>query len=136
MPHPTRQPPATMTLNHLSFPAPDLEATTRFFEQQLGCTVHRMGAFNFLKHQGFDIVIEDGRHHDLGTVDWPHNFHIGFELPTRQAVVELFERFTAQGVRFTQALHHAVRGTRFFCEAPGGLVIEVNTREDAQIPIT
>lgn len=124
-----------MTLNHLSFPSTDLEATTRFFEQQLGCTVRRMGGFNFLKHQGFDIVIEDGRQHALQAVDWPHNFHIGFELPSRAAVVALFDRFTAQGVHFTQTLHHAMRGTRFFCQAPGGLVIEVNTREDAQIPL-
>ena len=135
MPQSRHQAPATQTLNHLSFPAPDLEATTAFFEQQLGCVVRRMGAFNFLKHQGFDIVIEDGRLHGVSAVDWPHNFHIGFELPSRLAVVELFERFTAQGVRFTQTLHHAMRGTRFFCEAPGGLVIEVNTREDAQIPL-
>ncbi len=125
----------TMTLNHLSFPSPDLQATTLFFEQQLGCTVRRMGPFNILKHQGFDIVIEDARPHGIDRVDWPHNFHIGFELPTRQAVADLYERLLAQGVSFTQALHHALRGSRFFCQAPGGLVIEVNTREDAQIPL-
>ncbi len=125
----------TMPLNHLSFPAPDLEATTQFFEQQLGCSVRRMGPFNLLKHQGFDIVIEDGRQHGLDLVDWPRNFHIGFELPSTQAVVEMYERLVAQGVSFTQTLHHAMRGTRFFCQAPGGLVIEVNTREDAQVPL-
>lgn len=135
MPQAAYQAVKTLTLNHLSFPSPDLEATSQFFEQQLGCTVRRMGPFNILKHQGFDIVIEDGRQHDISRVDWPHNFHIGFELPSRQAVVELYERFVSQGVSFTQTLHHALRGTRFFCQAPGGLVIEVNTREDAQIPL-
>ena len=125
----------TMTLNHLSFPAPDLEATTQFFEQQLGCSARRLGPFNILKHQGFDIVIEDGRRHGIDLVDWPHNFHIGFELPSTQAVAEMYERLVAQGVSFTQPLHHAMRGTRFFCQAPGGLVIEVNTREDAQVPL-
>ncbi|HLO96381.1 MAG TPA: hypothetical protein VK195_18890 [Burkholderiaceae bacterium] len=62
-------------------------------------------------------------------------YHIGFELPTRQAVVERFERCTARGVRFALALGHAMRGTRFFRGVPGGLVIEVNTREDGQVAL-
>ena len=69
----------TMKLNHLSFPSTDVEATSAFFEKHLGCTASVFGTSRLLKRPGFDIVIEDAS--DIA-VDWPRNFHLGFELPT------------------------------------------------------
>lgn len=118
-----------MKLNHLSFPSNDLAATTRFFEQRLGCTTSSPHpGYNILKRPGFDIVLEQAQGFE---VDWPHNFHIGFELPTAEDVRTLYARFKADGIEMQVELVKSPRGTRFFCVAPGGLLVEINTREDA-----
>ncbi|MBF6907353.1 VOC family protein, partial [Acinetobacter baumannii] len=80
-----------------------------------------------LKRHDFDIVVENAG----AGVAWPHNFHIGFEVPTSGDVADLHARFQADGVRcLTGVLRHA-RVSRFFCEIPGGVQVEINTREDA-----
>jgi catechol 2,3-dioxygenase-like lactoylglutathione lyase family enzyme len=121
----------TMRFNHISFPSLDVAATAAFFAQHLGCTTSSIGTSSIVKRHDFDIVIEDatGRR-----VDWPENFHIGFELPAVQDVARLFEEFTAAGVRMTTGLIKPARGSRFFCEIPGGVLVEINTREDAAQP--
>lgn len=117
-----------MKLNHMSFPSSDVDATATFFEQHLGCTVAARGAIWILKRPGFDIVIDDAGDHP---VEWPHNFHIGFELASPDEVRALYEQMSAAGVvTKTEVLKH-VRGSRFFCEAPGGVLVEINTRADA-----
>jgi catechol 2,3-dioxygenase-like lactoylglutathione lyase family enzyme len=117
-----------MKLNHLSFPSNDLAASTRFFEQRLGCTSTAHPGHNILKRPGFDIVLEQAQGFQ---VDWPHNFHIGFELATAEDVGTLYRRFKADGIEIQVELVRSPRGTRFFCVAPGGLLVEINTREDA-----
>jgi catechol 2,3-dioxygenase-like lactoylglutathione lyase family enzyme len=118
----------TMKFNHLSFPSSDVAATASFFVQQLGCTQEHAGpAFAMLKRGGFDIVIE-GKDH---TVVWPHTFHLGFELDTVEDVRQLHQRFAQQGVVLRTDVFQHERGSRFFCEAPGGLQFEINTRADA-----
>ncbi len=121
-----------MKLNHLSVPSTDVPATAGFFEAHLGCTVtaRTAGAF-ILKRPGFDIVIEHAGDH---AITWPHNFHIGFELPSVAAVHDLYTRFKADGVEISQDFFKHPRGSRFFARAPGGLLIEVNTRADADEP--
>lgn len=121
----------TMKLNHLSFPSRDVAATSAFFARHLGCTVTPFDTSAVVKRHDFDIVIEDaaGR-----PVDWPENFHIGFELPTAADVARLHDEFTAAGVRMTTGVIKPVRGSRFFCEIPGGVLVEINTREDAAAP--
>jgi len=69
------------------------------------------------------------------TVEWPHNFHIGFELPTAADVHALHGRFKTDGVELRTAVVRARRGTRFFCVAPGGLLVEVNIRADADAAV-
>jgi len=122
---------STMKLNHLSFPSRDPAATGDFFEHHLGCAVTAFGNNRFVKRPGFDIVIEDAADR---AVDWPENFHFGFELSSADDVRALYDRFQADGVKMeTEVLEH-VRGSRFFCRAPGGLLIEINTRADAAEP--
>ncbi len=118
-----------MTLNHLSFPSTDPAATAGFFERQLGCTVTPMGTSRLVKRPGFDIVIEDaaGR-----PVAWPHNFHVGLECETLADVEAAHAAFAAAGVAMKTGVFRHARGSRFFCEAPGGLLFEINTRSDAE----
>jgi len=117
-----------MKLNHASFPSSDVSATATFFQQHLGCTVAGRGASWILKRPGFDIVIEDAGDH---LVEWPHNFHIGFELATLEEVRALHERMAVAGVAMKTAVFKHERGSRFFCEVPGGVLVEINTRSDA-----
>ena len=120
----------TMKLNHLSFPSTDVAATAAFFVQHLGCTgaTHGPGSC-ILKRPGFDIVIDDARGKDL---TWPRDFHIGFELPSVEAVRTLHDRFRNDGVEIETAFFKHARGSRFFCRAPGGVLVEINTRADAE----
>lgn len=121
-----------MKLNHLSFPSLDVAATATFFEQYLGCTVSfRSPQAWILKRPGFDIVIESSA---KDKVEWPHNFHLGFELPTVEAVRTLWEDFKADGVEIKTDFFKHERGSRFFCRVPGGVLVEINTREDADAP--
>lgn len=118
----------TMRFNHISFPSRDADATAVFFERHLGCSVSPMGSSRIVKRHDFDIVIEDA---SGSAVDWPENFHIGFELPAAADVARLFAEFTEAGVQMQTGLIKAVRGSRFFCAIPGGVLVEINTREDA-----
>ncbi len=120
-----------MLLNHLSFPSNDVAASVAFFERQLGCRSEPFGTSAILKRDGFDIVIEDAGAREIV---WPHNFHLGFELPSLDALRALYHRFLEQGVRMKSEVISHARGSRFFCEAPGGLLFEINTRADAQEP--
>jgi len=119
---------ANAKLNHLSFPSTDIAATVDFFTRQLGCTAVRHGNAAIVKRPGFDIVITDASE---DPVEWHRDFHIGFELPTVEAVAALHDRFQAEGVDLRTKVFKHVRGSRFFCAAPGGLVCEINTRSDA-----
>jgi catechol 2,3-dioxygenase-like lactoylglutathione lyase family enzyme len=117
-----------MKFNHLSFPSSDVPATANFFVQHLGCSLEFISpAAAMLKRAGFDIVIEAKDH----TVVWPHNFHLGFELPDVEEVRQLHQRLKEQGVGMKTDVFQHERGSRFFCEAPGGLLFEMNTRADA-----
>jgi catechol 2,3-dioxygenase-like lactoylglutathione lyase family enzyme len=118
-----------MKLNHLSFPSSDVPATTDFFVKYLGFTLSaQVAGACVLKYPGFDVVIDKA---DSYTPDWPKNFHIGFELPSVEAVQELYARFKDEGVDMESGVFNNDRGSRFFCRAPGGIMFEINTRVDA-----
>ena len=118
----------TMKFNHISFPSRDVNATASFFVRHLGCSVSSFGTSKILKRHDFDIVVEDAADR---AVQWPHNFHIGFELPSVADVDAMYEDFKAAGVVFDTDVVRHVRGSRFFCQIPGGVMVEINTREDA-----
>jgi catechol 2,3-dioxygenase-like lactoylglutathione lyase family enzyme len=118
-----------MKLNHLSFPSADTAATAQFFERYLGFTVSGVWQKSYiLKRPGFDVVID---HASDDVPAWPRAFHAGFELPSLDAVEELYQRFKADGVEMETAIFNNGRGSRFFCRAPGGVMFELNTRADA-----
>jgi catechol 2,3-dioxygenase-like lactoylglutathione lyase family enzyme len=119
----------SMKLNHLSFPSADTPATARFFERYLGFTIAGSRDKSYiLKRPGFDVVID---HAGDEVPSWPRAFHAGFELPSLDAVLELYERFKTGGVEMETEIFNNGRGSRFFCRAPGGVMFEINTRSDA-----
>jgi catechol 2,3-dioxygenase-like lactoylglutathione lyase family enzyme len=117
-----------MQFNHISFPSRDVAATAAFFEQYLGCSATRFGTSQILKRHDFDIVIEDASDRP---VDWPGNFHIGFEVPTAADVDSLYRQFREDGAELATGIIRHARGSRFFAAIPGGVQVEINTREDA-----
>jgi catechol 2,3-dioxygenase-like lactoylglutathione lyase family enzyme len=117
-----------MQFNHISFPSRDVAATAAFFEQYLGCSATRFGTSQILKRHDFDIVIEDASDRP---VDWPGNFHIGFEVPTAADVDSLYRQFREGGAELATGVIRHARGSRFFAAIPGGVHVEINTREDA-----
>jgi catechol 2,3-dioxygenase-like lactoylglutathione lyase family enzyme len=117
-----------MKLNHLSFPSRDPARTAAFFETYLGFTATAMTGAWILKRPGFDVVIEAV---DTDAPQWPSSFHVGLELPSRADVEALHARMASEGVPMETAVIHHVRGSRFFCRAPGGVMFELNTRADA-----
>ncbi|MHB1056321.1 MAG: VOC family protein [Rhodanobacter sp.] len=117
-----------MKLNHLSFPSSDPASTAAFFETYLGFTASPTPGHWILKRPGFDVVIEDV---EADTPHWPGSFHVGFELPSRADVESLYARMLADGVPMETDVIDHVRGSRFFCRAPGGVMFELNTRADA-----
>ena len=120
---------AKMKLNHLSFPSSDVSATAEFFVEYLGFVLSaEVGGACVLKYPGFDVVIDRAEGY---TPDWPQNFHIGFELPSVEAVQEMHDRFKTEGVHMETGVFNNERGSRFFCRAPGGVMFEMNTRIDA-----
>lgn len=118
-----------MKLNHMSFPSSDTAATAGFFERHLGFTVAGTWEQSYiLKRPGYDVVID---HVNGDAPQWPSAFHLGFELPSLDAVRDLYERFAAEGVQMETEIFNNGRGSRFFCRAPGGVMFEMNTRVDA-----
>lgn len=117
-------------LNHLSFPTANVAETAAFFEKYLGCEIVAAGQHCLLKRNGFDIVLEQVE--DKEAPVWPHNFHFGLEVDTLENVQTLYEEFLEGGVQMETAVFNNTRGSRFFCRAPGGVLIEINTREDMQ----
>lgn len=116
-------------LNHLSFPTSNVAETAAFFEKYLGCEVVAAGQHRLLKRNDFDIVLEQVE----GTVPvWPENFHFGLELESLDEVNTLYGEFLADGVPMETEVFNNTRGSRFFCRAPGGFLVEINTRADMQ----
>jgi len=113
-------------LNHLSFPTTDPMATAVFFQKYFGCEIVAAGDAILLKHDGMDIVLD----HTSSEVQWPGNFHFGFEVATLDQVHELYRVFKADGVTMETEVFNNSRGSRFFCRTPEGILIEINTRED------
>ncbi|WP_082491215.1 VOC family protein [Duganella sp. Leaf126] len=119
----------TMKFNHISFPSSDVDATAAFFVNYLGCTVSAFGPSRIVKRHDFDIVIDGST--GCNAVSWPQNFHIGFEVPSVNDVTALFAQVQAGGGECATGVLRHVRGSRFFCVIPGGVQVEINTREDA-----
>lgn len=121
-------------LNHLSFPSSDAVASSQFFVKFLGCQLVLQGQHTLLKRHDFDIVIEQIEATDEpagpAVPQWPATFHFGLEFATLAELQQAYHYFQDQGVMMETGLFNNSRGSRFFCRAPGGILIELNTRED------
>ncbi|MFT3999674.1 MAG: VOC family protein [Rhizobium sp.] len=124
-----------MRLNHLDLHVPDVAATRDFFVAAFGLTeVETRGANGLAILQddaGLELVISRPIETFGGadTVAVGRNtYHVGFILPSREAVDAQYERVKAAGGEIRQPPSAIRGGWLFYCLAPGRILVEVGWR--------
>ena len=107
--------------------APEMDA---FFERFFA--FHRVlergpGAFTILNNdEDFVLTLMKAKKHD--PVGYPETFHVGFYLDDPTAVRDKHDELAAAGLAPGEIQgERNMRGTHFYCTAPGNVVIEVAT---------
>lgn len=118
-----------MRLNHLDLPVPDVAKARDFFTTWLGFTHERtLGRDGLcILRDGGDLVLVLSRLQADGPQAFPETFHIGFHLPSEQAVSDLYGALAAAG----HADEPPAQGRgafAFYFAAPGGILVEVAYR--------
>lgn len=124
-------------LNHLDLHVPDVAATRDVLVSAFGLIEIETRGVNGLAilrdHAGLELVIsrpiEKFGGADSASVG-RNTYHIGFILPSREAVDEQFERAKSAGCEIWQPPSAVRGGWLFYCFAPGRILIEVGWRSD------
>ena len=122
-----------MQLNHLDLSVPDVAAAATFFEVAFGFTLQQTkgndGMAILHGEGGFVLVLT--RVKDAGEPMYPKTFHIGFLLPSEQAVMSAHARMLDAGIELAQP-PRVMRGSlMFYCHVPGGILVEVSHRAES-----
>ncbi len=119
-----------MQLNHLDLSVPDVASAVSFFEASFGfILVQAKGNDGMAILQGSDgFVLVLTRAQPADQPLYPKTFHIGFQVPSEQAVMDAYQRIEGAGVNLPHP-PRTMRGTlMFYCQAPGGILVEVSHR--------
>jgi catechol 2,3-dioxygenase-like lactoylglutathione lyase family enzyme len=110
-----------MDLNHLHLHVRDVAKAAGFYERWFGFREHvRHGDILFLRNeQGFDLALAPGEPASL-----PSWFHFGFRLGSRETVLDLHRRMTAERVRLGELFDEPDLAS-FRCSDPDDHAIEV-----------
>lgn len=124
-----------MRLNHLDLHVPDVAATRDVLVSVFGLTEVETRGKNSLAilrdDAGLELVISRPveRFGGADTIAVGRNtYHIGFMLPSREAVDVLYERAKSAGCEIRQPPAAMRGGWSFYCFAPGRILIEVGWR--------
>ncbi|MDL2398682.1 VOC family protein [Rhizobium mayense] len=126
-----------MRLNHLDLHVPDVAATRDFFVSVFDFTEIETGRANgraiLRDDAGLELVVS--RPADaFGGADSAsvgrNTYHIGFVLPSREAVDAQFERVNLAGCEICKPPSAVRGGWLFYCFAPGQVLIEVSWRPE------
>ncbi|MBA2672315.1 VOC family protein [Ramlibacter sp.] len=113
-----------MHLNHLHLSSTDVVASSAFLCEHFGfslSTGHATKAFAALEDsEGFSVVLMALKPGE----SYPEMFHVGFLLQEEQAVHAQHEKLLQGGID-VGPLEMSRGALRFYCKAPGGLLIEV-----------
>lgn len=126
-----------MRLNHLDLHVPDVAATRDVLVAAFGLTEVETRGANGLAilrdDAGLELVISQPIE-KLGGADsvsvGRNTYHIGFMLPSREAVDAQFERARSAGCEIRQPPSAVRGGWLFYCFAPGQILIEVGWRPE------
>ncbi len=115
-----------MKLNHIDLPVTELEAVAAYFERGFGferVPAPAEGMAILRGEDGFALILQQAKH-----VDYPPGFHIGFLQPSDEAVHAAYQRLSAAGLPLPPAPATSYGCLAFWCQAPGGILIEVSHR--------
>ena len=126
-----------MRLNHLDLHVPDVAATRDFFVSVFGLTEVETRGANGLAilrdDAGLELVLSRPveKFGGADTVSVGRNtYHIGFILPSREAVDAQYTWAKAAGCEMGQPPAAVRGGWSFYCFAPGQILIEVGWRSE------
>jgi catechol 2,3-dioxygenase-like lactoylglutathione lyase family enzyme len=115
-----------MKLNHIDLPVTELEAAADYFQRGFGFERLRAPAEGMAilrGEDGFALILQQA-----GKVAYPPGFHIGFLQPSDDAVHAAYRRLADAGLPQPPAPAVSYGCLAFWCEAPGGILIEVSHR--------
>jgi catechol 2,3-dioxygenase-like lactoylglutathione lyase family enzyme len=120
-----------MQLKHLNLTTSDVSGLAAFFERFFGFKrflERGAGAFTILSNdEDFVLTLMKAKKHD--PVAYPETFHVGFYLDNPAAVHTKHDELAAAGLSpgEIQSAGRNIRGTHFYCTAPGNVLIEIAT---------
>lgn len=128
-----------MRLNHLDLHVPDVAATRDVLVAAFGLIEVETRGANGLAilrdDAGLELVISQPieKFGGADSVSVGRNtYHIGFMLPSREAVDAQFERAKSAGCEIRQPPSAVRGGWLFYCFAPGRILIEVGWRPEPE----
>jgi catechol 2,3-dioxygenase-like lactoylglutathione lyase family enzyme len=120
----------TMQLKHLNLTTSDVSGLAAFFERFFGfkrLLERGSGAFTLLSNdENFVLTLMKAKKHD--PAGYPETFHVGFYLDDPSAVHIKRDELAAAGLS-PREIEDAgqMRGTHFYCTAPGNVLVEIAT---------
>lgn len=117
-----------MQLKHLNLTTSDVSGLAAFFERFFAFRrVLGSGAFTILNNEdNFVLTLMKAKKHD--PVGYPETFHVGFYLDDPAAVQIKHDELASAGLAPGEIQgERNMRGTHFYCTAPGNVVVEVAT---------
>jgi catechol 2,3-dioxygenase-like lactoylglutathione lyase family enzyme len=120
----------TMQLKHLNLTTSDVSGLAAFFERFFGfkrVLERGHGAFTILRNdEEFILTLMKPKKHD--PVSYPETFHVGFYLDSPAAVHGKHDELAVAGLSPGDMQgDRNMRGTHFYCTAPGGVLVEIAT---------
>jgi catechol 2,3-dioxygenase-like lactoylglutathione lyase family enzyme len=113
-----------MKLNHLDLHVPDVRALTSFlvehFDLELRSNPDSPALAILSDEEGFTLVVQRAK----DDARYPEGFHIGFLVDDESIVRARHASMVAAGVTKITPIDMNNRGTMFYCQAPGDIVVE------------
>jgi catechol 2,3-dioxygenase-like lactoylglutathione lyase family enzyme len=120
-----------MQLNHLHLSVSDVPALAKVLADHLGFTqleASANGGFAVLSNADrFVLVLMKHAKHVDPQHAYPDQFHIGFLFEDEQRVVALHSAMKLDALHVSE-LEFSRGARRFYCRAPGGILVEVGHR--------
>jgi catechol 2,3-dioxygenase-like lactoylglutathione lyase family enzyme len=121
-----------MQLKHLNLTTSDVGGLASFFERFFGfkrLMTRGQDTFALMCNQDeFVLTLMKAKEHDPAA--YPETFHVGFYLGAPDAVQAKHDELSQAGLAPGKVLYPSRGGSRvttFYCNAPGGVVIEIAT---------
>jgi catechol-2,3-dioxygenase len=115
-----------MKLNHIDLPVTDLEGAADYFQRGFGferVAARAEGMAILRGEDGFALILQQA---DIA--EYPDAFHIGFLQPSDEAVHAAYRRLAEAGLSLPAAPAVSYGCLSFWCQAPGGILVEVSHR--------